>query len=39
MLDKVKADLANAGKALSDHALDKQLQQLEAEARKQVMAE
>ena len=39
MLDKVKADLANAGKTLSDHALDKQLQQLEAEARNQVMAE
>ena len=39
MLDKVTADLTKAGKSLSDHALDKGLQQLEAEARKQVMAE
>ena len=39
MIDKVKADLAKAGKTVSDHALTKQLQALEAESRKQVMAE
>ena len=39
MIDKVKADLVKAGKTVSDHALTKQLQALEAESRKQVMAE
>lgn len=39
MLDKVKADLAKAGKTVSDHHLSKELVALEAEARKQVMAE
>jgi hypothetical protein len=39
MFEKVKADLAKAGKTVSDHALDKELKALEAEARKQVLAE
>ncbi len=39
MLAKVKDDLAKAGKSVSDHALTKQLQALESESRKQVMAE
>lgn len=39
MLSKVKADLAKAGKEVSDHSLQKHLQELEAVARKQVMAE
>ena len=39
MLGKVKADLAKAGKTVSDHQLDKQLKELEAAARQQVMAE
>jgi hypothetical protein len=39
MLDKVKADLAKAGKNVSDHALDKHLKEFEAVSRKQVMAE
>jgi hypothetical protein len=39
MIEKVKADLAKAGKSLSDHALEKELAGLEAEARKQVIAE
>ncbi|MFZ1428470.1 MAG: DUF1476 domain-containing protein [Geminicoccaceae bacterium] len=39
MLAKVKEDLAKAGKSVSDHALTKQLQALEGESRKQVMAE
>ena len=39
MIDKVKADLVKAGKTVSDHALTKQLQALEARSRKQVMAE
>ena len=39
MLDKVKADLAKAGKSVSDHQLDKHLKELEAAARAQVMAE
>lgn len=39
MLAKVKEDLAKAGKSVSDHALTKQLQALESESRKQVMAE
>jgi hypothetical protein len=39
MLGKVKVDLDAAGKSLSDHQLKKQVAELEAEARKQVMAE
>ena len=39
MIEKVKADLVKAGKSLSDHAIEKELAALEAEARKQVMAE
>ena len=39
MIGKVKADLAKAGKSVSDHQLDKHLQEFEAAARAQVMAE
>lgn len=39
MLSKVKADLARAGKEVSDHSLEKHLHEFEALARKQVMAE
>jgi hypothetical protein len=39
MLAKVKADLAKAGKSLSDHLLGKHLAELEQVARQQVMAE
>jgi hypothetical protein len=39
MIEKVQTDLAAAGKAATDHHLEKELKALEAEARKQVMAE
>ncbi len=39
MLGKVTKDLDRAGKQVSDHALQRQLQQLEQEARRQVMSE
>ena len=39
MLGKVKADLEQAGKPVSDHQLEKQLKEFEAAARQQVMAE
>ncbi len=39
MLGKVTKDLDRAGKQVSDHALQRQLQQLEQEARQQVMSE
>lgn len=39
MLAKVKADLEKAGQTVSDHQLDKQLTELEAAARQQVMSE
>lgn len=39
MLGKVKADLAAAGKEVSDHLLKKHLDELEQVARQQVMAE
>lgn len=38
MLSKVKRDLEQAGKQVSDHMLDRQLSRLEAEARQKVMA-
>lgn len=39
MLNKVRADLAKAGKQVSDHSLDKHLKQFEHTARQQVMSE
>jgi hypothetical protein len=39
MLGKVKADLAKAGKQVSDHMLQKHLEQFQALARQQVMSE
>ena len=39
MLDKVKADLRQAGKDVSDHLLEKHVGECDLEARKQVMAE
>lgn len=39
MLGKVRQDLQEAGKEVSDHQLDKQLHVAEQEARRQVMAE
>lgn len=39
MLGKVRADLADAGKNVPDHVLERRLQECEVEARQQVMAE
>jgi hypothetical protein len=39
MLGKVKADLAAAGKDVSDQTLEKRLRECEAQARQQVMSE
>jgi hypothetical protein len=39
MLTKVKADLAKAGHQLSDHQLSRQLAEIEAVAKAQVLAE
>jgi hypothetical protein len=39
MMHKVKADLAAAGKEISDHTLERRLRELEAQARQQVMSE
>ena len=39
MIEKVKADLVKAGKSSATMRLEKELAALEAEARKQVMAE
>jgi hypothetical protein len=39
MLGKVKADLAAAGKDVSDHMLERHLRECEAQARQQVMSE
>ena len=39
MMRKVKADLAAAGKSISDHLLEKRLHELEALARQQVVSE
>ena len=39
MMGKVRADLTAAGKDVPDHALQRRLQECEAEARRQVMAE
>jgi hypothetical protein len=39
MVGKVKADLAAAGKQVSDHTLERRLRECEEEARKQVMSE
>ena len=39
MLDKVKADLKQAGKNVSEHLLVKHVDDCEREARKQLMAE
>jgi hypothetical protein len=39
MLNKVKADLAKAGHQLSDHQLSRQLSEMEAVAKAQVLAE
>lgn len=38
MLSKVKRDLEQAGKQVSDHMLDRQLSQFETQARQKVMA-
>ena len=39
MLGKVRADLTAAGKDVTDQALERRLKELDAEARRQVMAE
>jgi hypothetical protein len=39
MMGKVRADLAKAGKQVSDHMLQKHLEQFQALARQQVMSE
>lgn len=39
MLDKVRADLRQAGKDVSEHMLERHVKQCEEEARRQVMAE
>lgn len=39
MVSKVRADLAQAGKAADEHALQRRLDECEAEAKRQVMAE
>jgi hypothetical protein len=39
MMGKVKADLAKAGKQVSDHMLKKHLDEFQAQAKQQVMSE
>jgi hypothetical protein len=39
MMGKVRADLAKAGREVSDHMLKKHLEQFQAQARQQVMSE
>jgi hypothetical protein len=39
MMRKVRADLSKAGKDVTDHALNRRLEECAAEARRQVMAE